>query len=626
MLPPAVAVICGTLGGLSFGEFLAGESWKTLELENLVTGLPAVAGQPAGIQWVFWGLLFMTVLLVVFFFASMWVFRRRPGHMHKRPGRTASSYISQSQLRFRYGRVLFNIGLIVLFCCAFWNGLLQYVYPGKAWSRLPAGERNILCLRVTDFPVPVLTSAGRHYERMECRLLMYSADGRKQVPGSENILVYVALDSTIRNLYGKDSVVLKSTGLLPGDVIMTRCRAYSFITGIKMTKAALGATAVSPGKTAASEAPATTSFDYPRYMARRGFYCRAYVYDYQRIPSKLTLYERLRRLRVPLASRWEGEAGAVLSGICLGDKAGFGREVRERYNVAGASHILSVSGLHVGALYGSLVFVLGLPRKISQSRRYRSRRLVKVAPGQDYLQAGARQSHILKTYSVSGGALVHMAALLLIWAYAAVVGFSASVMRAALMLSVYGVGRVTGGRTDSLNVLSVTALILVVFKPVNLFDLGFQLSFTAVLSLIMFFPLLRNLLSVRNLVFKYLWELFCCSLAVQLGTLWLTAGTFGVIPLYSLLCNFFVVPLSGVILYFFLLYLVVMGLHMEYALMLVNRLLLHMATMLDKAVTFFAGLPFAPIRYQPHVTEQLLMLWCTVYLYFILRERENRRE
>lgn len=78
---------------------------------------------------------------------------------------------------------------------------------------------------------------------------MYSADGRKQVPGSENILVYVALHSTIRNLYGKDSVVLKSTGLLPGDVIMTRCRSFSFDTGTKEL----------------------TAFNYPRYMARRGF-------------------------------------------------------------------------------------------------------------------------------------------------------------------------------------------------------------------------------------------------------------------------------------------------------------------------------------------------------------------
>ncbi|MDD5733730.1 MAG: ComEC/Rec2 family competence protein, partial [Bacteroidales bacterium] len=355
-------------------------------------------------------------------------------------------------------------------------------------------------------------------------------------------------------------------------------------------------------------------------------YCRAYVYDYQRIPDKLTLYERLRRLRIPLASRWEGEAGAVLSGICLGDVTGFSREVRERYNLAGVSHILSVSGLHVGALYGSLVFILGLPQKIRQARRYRSRRLVKVAPGQDFIQAGARQSHILKTYSVSGGALAHMAALLLIWAYAAVVGFSASVMRAALMLSVYGAGRVSGRKTDSLNVLSVTALILVIIKPMNLYDLGFQLSFTAVLSLILFFPLLRNLLSVRNLVLRYLWELFCCSLAVQLGTLWLTAGTFGVIPLYSLLCNFFIVPLSGVILYFFLLYLATMGLHMGNALMLLNRLLLQLATLLDKAVTFFATLPLTPIRYKPHVTEQLLMLWCSGYLYFILRHRENRRE
>jgi ComEC/Rec2-related protein len=612
MLPPAVAVICGTLGGLYFGELLAGDFWKPLEPEYFVPGLAAGAGQTARVQWVFWALLCMTVLLLVLFFVSLWVFRRRPGHMHKRLKRNASKYISQSQLRYRYGRVLYYAGLVVLFCCALWNGLLQYVNIGSAESRVPAGERNILCLRVSDFPVPVLTAAGRHYERMECRLVMYSADGRKQIQGSENMLVYIALDSTMGNRYGKENTATLSTGLLPGDVLMTRCRAFSFVSETPVAPTSSGALAVS-------------SFDYPRYMARRGFYCRAYVYDYQRIPTNLTLYERLRRLRVPLISRWEGEAGAVLSGICLGDKSGLGKQVREKYNVAGASHILAVSGLHVGALYGCLVFVLGLPQKIRQARRYRSRHLVKIDQGQEFMQTGPGQSQILKTYSLSGGAGAHIIALLLIWAYAAVVGFSASVMRAALMLSVYGAGKVLGSRTNSLNVLSVTALILVVFKPMNLYDLGFQLSFTAVLSLILFFPLLRNLLSLRHFVLRYLWELFCCSLSVQLGTLWLTSGTFGVIPLYSLLCNFFVVPFSAVILYFFLLYLVVMGLHLENALTLVTRLLLILATILDKAVMFFAGLPYTPIRYQPHVTEQLLMLWCTGYLYFFLRDRENRR-
>jgi predicted membrane metal-binding protein len=122
---------------------------------------------------------------------------------------------------------------------------------------------------------------------------------------------------------------------------------------------------------------------------------------------------------------------------------------------------------------------------------------------------------------------------------------------------------------------------------------------------------------------------------VQLGTTWLVAGTFGVIPLYGLLCNFFVVPFSAVILYGFLLYLVAMGVHavaglwglpvltLENVLKTVNLLLHYLAGILDKAVSLFSGLPYTPIRYQPDFIEQFLMLWCTGYLYFFLREREE---
>ncbi|MCZ2316611.1 MAG: ComEC/Rec2 family competence protein [Bacteroidales bacterium] len=592
MLPPALAVITGTLGGLFLGE---------RELVRFDRGALV--------------LLYTTLALLLVFLVSLRIFRRRPGHVHKRFG---SPYISQSQLRYRYGLIVYYAGLVVLCCCAFWNGLFQYATIGPAPGRVKAGERNILCLRVKEFPVPVVTASGRHYERMECRLVIYSPDGRRQIQGNENMLVYVAVDN-MRKGYRQDTMAAKPTGLLPGDVFMTRSRTFSF----------------AGDSPAGASASAASSFDYPRYMARRGFYCRTYVYDYRRIQSELTLYERLRRLRVPLTAHWEGEAGAILSGICLGDKSGLGKDVRERFNVAGASHILAVSGLHVGALYGSLVFVLGLPGRIREERRYKRRRRITVSAVPEYGQIAAARSQILKTYSLSGGAWAHVVALLLIWSYAAVVGFSASVMRAALMLTIYGAGRVLGTRTHGLNVLSLAALILVIAKPMNLYDVGFQLSFIAVLSLMLFFPLFRNLLSVRNAIWKYLWELFCCSLSVQLGTTWLVAGTFGVIPLYGLLCNFFVVPFSAVILYGFLLYLVAMGVHavaglwglpvltLENVLKTVNLLLHYLAGILDKAVSLFSGLPYTPIRYRPDFIEQFLMLWCTGYLYFFLREREE---
>lgn len=592
MLPPALAVITGTLGGLFLGE---------RELVRFDRGALV--------------LLYTTLALLLVFLVSLRIFRRRPGHVHKRFG---SPYISQSQLRYRYGLIVYYAGLVVLCCCAFWNGLFQYAIIGPAPGRVKAGERNILCLRVKEFPVPVVTASGRHYERMECRLVMYSPDGRRQIQGNENMLVYVAVDN-MRKGYRQDTMAAKPTGLLPGDVFMTRSRTFSF----------------AGDSPAGASASAASSFDYPRYMARRGFYCRTYVYDYRRIQSELTLYERLRRLRVPLTAHWEGEAGAILSGICLGDKSGLGKDVRERFNVAGASHILAVSGLHVGALYGSLVFVLGLPGRIREERRYKRRRRITVSAVPEYGQIAAARSQILKTYSLSGGAWAHVVALLLIWSYAAVVGFSASVMRAALMLTIYGAGRVLGTRTHGLNVLSLAALILVIAKPMNLYDVGFQLSFTAVLSLMLFFPLFRNLLSVRNAIWKYLWELFCCSLSVQLGTTWLVAGTFGVIPLYGLLCNFFTIPFSTVILYGFLLYLVAMGVHavaglwglpvltLENILKTVNLLLHYLAGILDKAVSLFSGLPYTPIRYRPDFIEQFLMLWCTGYLYFFLREREE---
>lgn len=664
LLPPAVAVFCGTLGGLYFGGEGIGGSSSTGAYFSFSVGTHLSFYKSWPLLWV---LAVFTLIVLLCFFVGLWLLRRRLGHSYLRLRRPRSRQIpffySRAHLRYKFGRPLYLLGLLALFGVAFWNGLMDNVFsvPG-----IPDGEPVYLVLRVLDYPVSVVTRAGRHYDRVECALVSYSLDGQHGYPGHQNVQVYVATGSQSlfegTSDFGFQPV---SDVLLPGDVFSTRSKMFL----LKEQGA------VAAGKTSASVRDDV--FDYAEYMARRGFYRRVYVYDYKRVEGKLTVRERLLRLRVPLTAPWgvangvvgrkrggqgrvagarvrgrqdgvvaareragqdsvaatRERAGQLLAGICLGAKSTLNREVRECFNRVGASHILAVSGLHVGALYGSLVWLLGFWGKLWNERRYRRRGKV--------LPPVLNRRYIYKTYSLRRGAWVHVPALLLIWAYAMVVGLSTSVVRAALMLTVYGISRLRGYRAFGLNVLSIAALVLVVWKPTYVLDLGFQLSFSAVLSLMLFFTIFRNLLSVRKTVLKYLWELFCASLAVQLGTLCLTWNAFGMVPLYSLFCNMLIIPLAALILYVFLGYLVLYGVlsvvlgkgfvvplfgvvdgalgkgfvgALQWAFGAVIEAMHILADVLYKVVVFFDNLPYSPIEYAPNAIDLLLVLWCLAYV------------
>lgn len=739
MFPPAASVICGTLAGVCFWGFSVPEGGLCSKAEEVggtdgISRIQEVFPEliPAVLPIVFG----VTVLVAVVFLTGVFLLRRnappRPVFFSCKP----KKYISVSYLRYRYGLPVYCMGLLALFFIGFIHGFqrqipseisfrdlfsgslngselsvtggdsLQVSVAGSVLpgSVLPEEEQVFLCLRVTDFPVHVTTASAREYMRMECRLVFYSPDGKKQIPGFENIQAFIAIDtigtsgsgnsgfgnsksdfeSAISHTDHGDSI---NARWLPGDMLITRCRTFPFNSYQPATTT--DSTTTTDGTT--TKSPTTTTFDYAKYMARRGFFRRAYIYDFQRISGELTVFERLKRLRVPITGSWKGEAGALLAGICLGDKTGLTREMRDRFSAAGAGHILAVSGLHVGILYGSLVLLLGLPFRITEYRRYkhkRSRRAkranshqtgnpataetpaaidiptaagslaaidISTAAGSPAVirsrdQAGrkitipenaesspivrSRELYLQRTYSLTRGTWIHVPALLLIWLYAAVAGFSASVVRAALMLTIYGIGKMTGRRSLGMNVLSLTAIILVLIEPMNLYDIGFQMSFSAVLGLILFFPLLRNLLSVRNRFLKYIWELFCCSLAVQMGTLWLTTASFGIIPVYGLFCNLAVVPFCTIILYVFLCNLILLGFSTfiisssvadftQTSLQSLNEILHFLAGWLEKTVSFFAELPYTPIFYQPGPGGQILILLCTLVVYILLRKNDR---
>ena len=174
----------------------------------------------------------------------------------------------------------------------------------------------------------------------------------------------------------------------------------------------------------------------------------------------------------------------VLATLTLGYRQHLDWTVRERFNFSGAAHILSVSGFHVGVMYAFLrTCLFFFPERMLF-------RYVKQA----LLLAG-------------------------IWIFTLLAGMESPAVRSALMLSFYLVGKLLVRRTDSYNTWAASAFCMLVYNPFYLFDLGFELSYLAVLSILFFYRRIRGWFSLRNPGLQLLWDWVAVSAAAQIGTL-----------------------------------------------------------------------------------------------------------
>ena len=214
----------------------------------------------------------------------------------------------------------------------------------------------------------------------------------------------------------------------------------------------------------------------------------------------------------------EGDAYAVVAAMVLGDKSALTKDLRETYSVTGASHVLALSGLHLGIIYMLLsLLVLG--------RRWRM--------------------------------FSQLFLIISIWGFVFLVGMSMSVVRAAIMISVYALLSLGHRERMSVNTLAFTAIVMLLVNPLSLYDMGFQLSFMAVLAIQLFCPILERIIplhiQMEHRWLKALWGLTSVSLAAQIGTAPLIAYYFGRFATYFLLSNFVVIPLATLLLYLALL-------------------------------------------------------------------------
>jgi competence protein ComEC len=270
-----------------------------------------------------------------------------------------------------------------------------------------------------------------------------------------------------------------------------------------------------------SNAGNPSEFDYKKYLERKHIHFKSFQKakewmllekDKGNPVFSLSYKLRQRLLDVYLKYGISGEEFGLLAALTLGAVDYLNDDLIEAYSNSGAMHILSVSGLHVGIIMIVLNFLLFFMQK--------------------------------KPYLRIIQAIIIIAS---VWFFAILTGLSPSVNRASAMITLFILGKQSNKKPSPYNSVAASAFILLVFDPLLIFDVGFQLSYLAVISLIFFYQRIYNLYEPKYRIIDKIWGLTAVSIAAQIGTTILSVFYFHQFPTYALLSNLIVVPASFLI-------------------------------------------------------------------------------
>lgn len=233
------------------------------------------------------------------------------------------------------------------------------------------------------------------------------------------------------------------------------------------------------------------------------------------------------------------ETDNVIRALLLGQRQDMDAQTSENYTNAGVIHILAISGLHIAILYAMLLFI------IKPLQRLKNGKLIQF-----------------------------LIILAFLWLFAILSGLSASVVRSVVMFSFVSFGLYLNKSGNIYNILAVSMLVILLFRPNFLFDVGFQLSYIAVFAIVWLQPLYRSLTFSSYKIVNYFTDVLVISFVAQIGVLPLSLYYFNQIPLFFFLANLVVIPLSSFVL--------VLGI----AVLLFNFILPDFAMILGKLLSF----------------------------------------
>ena len=262
-------------------------------------------------------------------------------------------------------------------------------------------------------------------------------------------------------------------------------------------------------------------FNFKEYAKRKGLFYQLTIDNgafYVIKDEQLGIRSKALMLREQILSSlvkqdFSPEEFMIIEALLLGRKEDLTKEITEKYKNAGAMHILAISGLHIGILLMILNIILKPIEKIRQGKK-------------------------AKLFLL----------LLFLWFFALLSGLSPSVVRSVLMFSILSVGIVTGRSSKLDHYLFVSLFLSLLIEPLFIFDIGFQLSYIALISIIGVGPVIKNLWTPKHKLLRYFWELFVVSLAAQLGILPLSLYYFHHFSAVFILSSLIIIPLLGLVL------------------------------------------------------------------------------
>ena len=269
-------------------------------------------------------------------------------------------------------------------------------------------------------------------------------------------------------------------------------------------------------------------FDYGLYLRRQGIVgtCWAHRGNWQLIghEEQTGIRAMAKRCQYRLHEQYkqmgiDGQELGVVSALTLGYREDLDKDVQRAFSASGAMHVLAVSGLHTGIVWGIVIWLLTLGGWRKPLWEEKGKRWV-----------------------------LSMTAIVLIWVYAFVTGLSPSVMRSSLMLSFWSLSGLLDQYTSRWNPLLAAAVVILLINPLSLWSVSFQLSFAAVAGIMLIGQRMQSTIVLKGRGLQYIGGLLLVSVAAQMATIPLTLHYFGQTSNYFALTNLIVIPMAWIIL------------------------------------------------------------------------------
>ena len=320
------------------------------------------------------------------------------------------------------------------------------------------------------------------------------------------------------------------------------------------------------------------SFDYGRYLRSMGYKGLIYLKDYSIVGNNL-MYEYIYKAKSYISNtiRYLYKTNSdFINSMMLGQKDDLSQNEKLMFTRTGTSHIIAISGLHTGILSGLIIFMMGKINKIYK--------------------------------------LIVLSTMMFI--YSAMVGNSPSIIRAIMfMISLY-LSFFLDRKMDKISTLSFVGILFVINNPYIIYNISFQLSFLATLSIIYFYGYINNKLNIK---------IISLTLSANILTIPIIYYNFEGIPLVSILGNIIIVPFVGIIIYLAILSLILFNINIYISSIVVhiNRFILETIYVLLEKIS---NLDFAYIVIEEPKLYYVIIYYIVVFLYMIYKEAKTIKE